>query len=352
MTPALDSLALLSALSVYQRQIVPEVHAEQRRWERAGAEMPDPTLREAALSALREKGHNAEATAVFAILSPRRHRAGAVRAMTALQTAIDYLDTLGEQPVEDPLANGLALHEALQAALSADAATPDWYRLNPQREDGGYLAALAGACCREIAALPERDAILPAAQRAIRRCGEGQSHTHAAAAGDSFVLEGWAADLPVPAGYLWWETAAGACSSVATHALIAAGADPRTSAAEVEAIEATYFPPVGALTVLLDDLVDREADAAAAEHNYMAYYASNDMAADRLAAIAERARSAAAELRDRAKHAAILAGVTGFYLSAPTASGDYASPIRARMLESLGGTARLAMAAMRLRRRG
>jgi len=352
MASALDGIAVVSALATYRREVVPRVRGELRRWEEAAGSIPDQALREAALSALRQKGLNVEATAVFAILAPRSRRAGVLRAIAALQTAVDYLDTLGEQPVENALASGLALHRALGEAVSPGAAHSDWYRLYPRREDGGYLAALVASCQQEVAALPAGDAVLPAARRAVRRCAEGQSHTHAAALGEGGQLEDWAAGLASPPGYSWWEAAAGASSSVAAHALIAAAADPRTGTEEAELIDAAYFPPIGALTVLLDDLIDLQEDTAAGEHSYIAHYPSNTVAADRLAFIASRARAATAKLRRRRRHAAILAGVVGFYLSDPAAASDYGSPIRARMLESLGWTVRLVLATMWFRRHG
>jgi tetraprenyl-beta-curcumene synthase len=354
-----DEAATLGwALRAHRRSVVPRVRAEQRRWADEATAIPDPALREAALAALRDKGANPEATGVFALLVPRRGRAGALRAMTALQTAIDYLDVLGERPLEDPLAAGLALHEALPEALDPGGERSRWYSRFPQREDGGYLAALVDACRAAVAALPGGDAGLPAARRAARRCGEGQSHTHAAGEDDGARLRAWAEGL-APAEppqesrpYRWWELAAGASSSVAAHALIAAAADGGTDAAEAEAIDATYFPPVGALTVLLDDLVDREEDLATGEHNYLAYYAGPAEAAERLALLAGRAREATAKLRRRRRHAAILAGVAAFYLGSGAVGDGYAQPIRERMLETMGGTARLALAAMRVRRHG
>ena len=92
--------------------------------------------------------------------------------MTALQIAIDYLDSLGEAPVDDPLADGLALHRAIDDAVSPDTPTGDWYRHHPQREDGGYLAALVAACREEIAGLPASgvgDAGPDAGGEALRR---------------------------------------------------------------------------------------------------------------------------------------------------------------------------------------
>jgi tetraprenyl-beta-curcumene synthase len=343
-------MAALSALLSYQRWIVPRVDAELADWQSRAARIPDQTLRAAALSALAEKSQNVAATAVFAILAPRRERAAVLRAIVALQVAIDYLDSLGEVPVADPLADGLALHGALCDAVSPGAAGRDWYRHHPQSEDGGYLAALVIACQDAVAVLPGRGAVLPALGRAAARCGEGQSQVHAAAGAGAAELEKWAAEQEAAPGYLWWELAAGASSSVAAHALIAAGADQRTTAAEAARIDAAYFPSIGALTVLLDDLIDREEDLAGGEHNYLGYCASSEQAGNRIALLASRAKAAIVNLRHARQHRAILAGIAGFYLSAPNARSNFARPIRERLLEVIDPTVRPIMVAMRLLR--
>ncbi len=306
----LDWGALVWALAAHRWALTPRVRAQLRGWEERARRVPDPGLRAAALAALERKRRNAEAVAVFALLAPRARRAAALRAIVALQVAVDYLDVLEE--------------------AGADA--------GGRPDDGGYLGALERESREAAAALPSYPALAPFAERAVERCKRGQRLTHAAAAsGDPAPLRAWAeslnpprhhfphsnggkiddATLGGPGGYLWWEVAAGACSSVAAHALIAAAADPRVSAAEAELVDAAYFPPVGALTVLLDDLVDRAADAAAGEHSYIAYYEDDAAAADRLAFLVLRARAAIAPLRHRRLHEAILAGVVGYYTPAP-----------------------------------
>jgi hypothetical protein len=305
------------ALAVYRMRVVPQVRRELRGWREAAA-ITGSALRADALGAIDGKELNVEATSVFAILAPRRTRATAIRAMVALQVAVDYLDTLGEQ-------------------RSAG--------------DRGYLDRLFGSFRENVQALPSHDAVAMALERAIARCGEGQAHTHAAEHGDRTVLEAWARSQPAPAVYRWWEVAAGASSSVAAHALIAAAADPRTTTAAAESIDSAYFPPIGALTVFLDDQIDREEDAAAGAHNYMAYYGDSDEAADRLDLIAHLARARLRQLPHRHRHAAILAGVAGFYLSAEEAGGPCARPIRDRLLDSAGPAVRPIVAFMRLRRR-
>lgn len=313
-----ELLAVVSALGAYRSDVVPRVRRELDSWRDIAAAIPDPAARAQALAALDGKALNVEATAVFAILAPRRTRATAIRAMVALQVAIDYLDTLGEQ--------GSA-------------------------GDADYIDRLFGSYREGAHELPSHDAVSPALQRAVRRCGEGQASTHAAEHGDRAALEAWALAQDAPPAYRWWEVAAGASSSVAAHALIAAAADPRMSAAEAERIDAAYFPSIGALTVLLDDLIDRDVDAASGAHNYLAYYDAGEDAAARLDLVAHLARSALTGLRHRDRHAAILAGVVGFYLSAREAETPYARPTRDRLLRSAGPAARPIVAFMRRRRR-
>jgi tetraprenyl-beta-curcumene synthase len=221
-----------------------------------------------------------------------------------------------------------------------------------QRDGGGLLERLEAEWSREVAALASGEALLPLIERAVERCAQGQRRTHAAALGEVEGLRSWAESLGSPPDYRWWETAAGASSSVAAHALIAAAADPTTTAEEAELIDAAYQPSVGALTVLLDDLVDREEDRAEGEHNYLGYYADSEEAAARMGVIAGRAEELLEQLPNSDRHRAILAGVAGFYLSAAAAETPYASPIRTRLLETLGPGARILTAFMRLRRLG
>jgi tetraprenyl-beta-curcumene synthase len=330
--PGREGIAAASALGAYLTTVLPRLRRELRRWRAEAERIADPRIRRAALSAFEEKGSNVEAVAVFATLAPRARRAGALRAIAALQVAIDCRDSLEEAGTE--------------VAAHGDGAEP-----TAPPPGGDYLARLERAWRAELGALPAAAAVDPVLDRAVTRSAEGQRRTHGAAAGDVEGLKRWARSLGPP-GYEWWELAAGASSSVAAHALIAAAADPAMTAADAEAVDAAYFPSVGALTVILDDLVDREADEAAGEHSYLSYYADAEDAAAHLAAIAGDASSALAGLPRSPRHAAILAGVAAFYLSAPASQAPSARPIRERLLAALGpGVAPLA-AFVRLRRRG
>jgi hypothetical protein len=299
--------AAASALGAYLTTVLPRASRELRRL----GPLPD------------EKVKNAEAVAVFATLAPRSHRAAAVRAIVALQVAIDLRDELEEADEE-----------------------------RGERGTAERIERLEAEWRREVAALPGHDAVLPHLERAVERCRQGQANTHLAADAGPEPLQRWALGLEAPPGYRWWEVAAGASSSVAAHALIATAAEPGTSAATAALIDAAYQPPLGALTVFLDDLVDRERDRASGEHNYLGYYQDAEEAADRLTLIASRAETLTARLPHSGRHRAILAGVAGFYLSSAAATTSYAEPIRARLLASLGPGARLLAGFTRVRSLG
>jgi tetraprenyl-beta-curcumene synthase len=307
----LQVAATLATLARYRAAILPVVERELELWSARAETIPDPVLRECATGALTEKRGNVAATAALVTLAPRRGRHAVVRATTALQVAVDYLDTLGEAGGRDRLADGLRLHESLVAALTPGAESPDWYEHHPRGEDGGYLDALVAGCQGAIATLPS-PAALPAALRAAARCGAGQSHTHADGGAG---LEAWAATLDAPPGLRWWEAAAGASSSIGAHALIALAGTPGASAAEAELVAAVYDPWIGALTVLLDDFVDRDRDQREGEHNYLRYCGNE--ASARIDFLVAGARRAVRDVPRRGIHGAILNGVLAYYLGDP-----------------------------------
>jgi tetraprenyl-beta-curcumene synthase len=310
----------LRALGAYALTVLPATRRELKRWRKLAEAIPDPDRRRQALSSLEEKRSNVEAVAVFATLAPLRYRRAVLRAIVPLQVAIDYRDTLEE-------------------AGELGSAPAD-----------SYLTALEAGWVREIEALAGCSAVAPLLRSAADRCAEGQRQTHAAAADERGGLQTWAEGLEAAGDYRWWELAAGASSSVAAHALIAAAADPAVSAETAAATDAAYHPSIGALTVFLDDLVDREADREAGEHNYLAYYESPAEAGERLAWIASEANARIEALPHADRHRAILAGVGAFYLSAAGTERDEAQPIRQRLLGALGPGTRVLAAFMRTRR--
>lgn len=341
----------MRSLAVFAFAIVPRVRVELLTWEKVAQTIPDLTLQAQALDSLRGKASNAEAAAVFCTLVSRRRRGEVIALLVALQVLTDYLDTVSEVATSDPLRNSMALHEALVDAVRPGSGHAAYFRHHPHDADGGYVVQLVARCRQGLRALPAREAIGVQVVRAAERCGTGQSYTHDAIHHGPASLASWATALANDTDYRWWEAAAGASSSVAVHALIAAAADPRTTRRYAASIDAAYFPGVGSLTVLLDNLVDREADVASGGHSYLAYYGSAAEAASRIGAIVELAGKATRDLRRRRRHEVILAGVLGFYMSAPGARTAYARPIRTQVLARAGPIVWPILLVMRVRRR-
>lgn len=347
---AREIAALLSAGIAYWVTIYPRARREMRHWKRIAQQIPDPTLRAAALDKLTREHLNPEAAAFFAVLAPRRNRGALVRLMVDYQIAYDYLDAINEQPTSAPLRNGLRLHRALTDAVRARCCGGDYYGHHPQTDDGGYLAGLVHACQAVIGQLPSASAIEPVLVTAAERCAQAQSRNHAMLVEGDTPLVSWASTQVDHGDYLWWELAAGGISCLSLHALFAAAACA-TTLHEAQRIDTAYSPPICAISALLDSLVDYPHDAGSTNHSFVEHYDTCGQAAERFAAITAEARMLLSTLSNRCRHMVILAGIASFYLSAPEASTEFARPVATRTLDCLGPTSVPILAVMRLRRR-
>ena len=346
----LRPLAFAAAATTYWLGVFPQVGRELRHWRTRAQQIPDPVLRRLALITQVSERGNLEGAAAFAVLAPRASRANVVRAAVAFQATYDYVDTLAEQPSVDPVANGHRLHLALLRALEPGCEHPDYYEHNRGDGDNGYITNLIDACRGSLVALPSYASVADTARRATRRMIAYQSLNHEAE-GDTEALARWAAAETPPGTELrWWETAAGTASSLTVFALFATAGRPLIGATEALAMERAYFPWIGALHVLLDSLIDRDADVATGHHSLLDHYASAEEAAARLGAIADRALQATRLVPESITHAIILAAMTSFYLSAPCATAPGAVLVTERVLETMGALARPAMLVLRARR--
>lgn len=345
--------AFAGAGARYWLGVFPQVGRELRHWRRRALEIQDPVLRRLALLTQRAERGNSEGAAAFAVLAPRAHRACVVRAAVAFQTTYDYLDTLVEQPGSEPVANGRQLHLALLSAVQPHGAHPDYYKHHPRGHDNGYMRSLIEACRGALASLPSYALVADAASRAARRMIGYQSLNHVAPREGHGALATWAGRLtPAGTGLYWWETAAATASSLSVFALIAAAGRPLLDRADALALERAYFPWIGALHVLLDSLVDRAGDAGTGDHSLVEHYPSEEEAASRLGSIAGRALLATSGVPQGAEHAVILAGMTSFYLSSPSASHPDAVLASRRVREAMGWLATPALMVLRARRAG
>lgn len=327
-------------MSAFASRAFPLVRAELHAWKLRAAAIPDPVLRGHALDTLQGERFSAMGAALVATTADARSP-HLVRLLVALQVAWDYIDTLAEQPCADPVANGVRLHGALLDALSADPPRGDYYRLNPQRDDGGYLAALVDACRSACAALPAWRHVAPTVHEEMKTA-EIQYLNHGPGADREDRLRAWARTHAAEDAS-WIELAAAASSSLGVLALLASAADPATTEAHVEALRSAYVPWVDALTALLDSLVDRPHDAAAGLLNWVSHYPSDAFAADRLAQIAARAVDRVRLLPRGERHVVIVVGMIAMHMSQQSAWLPGARPATRAVLHATDTPAMSAM---------
>lgn len=329
-------LALVLANARYWTTVAPEVRAQLARWKTRAIKIEDPELRTLALHTLGEQGFAAEVAATLATLTPRRHRAEAIRAIVALEVMYDYLDGLTEQPTPDPLANGRQLFKALTDALDPGAALDeDYYRHHPSGGDDGYLQELAATVKDTLACLPNAQALTPTMLSAAARCAEAEVLTHAATLSNSSLAERWARETTNRSGLDWREYLAGAASSVlAVHALIALAGDERTTAEHAAPIDEVYLA-LGVLSTMLDSVVDYEQDAANGTLAYINHYDDRSVLGARLVEVARGAARRARDAPAGAHHLMTMAGVAAYYTSAPSATSELAWPVTSRIQSEL-----------------
>ena len=336
---------------VYWLRIYPQVRRELAGWEHRAARMPDPVLRGQALGKLTGERLNPEAAALFAVLAPHAQRRRVVSLIVAYQVLYDYLDAVNEGADGADLRNGLQLHRALVEAVSPDLPISNYYLHHPRRLDGGYTRALIEACRRTVQTLPSVTRSEQVLAHATTRCGQAQSRNHAILVGGEAQLIAWSlAQAPDRSDYLWWELAAGGISCLGIHALLASAADPNETAKDAEEVDAAYFPPICAVSALLDSLADYHSDADTSNHSFVAHYRDSAHAAERLVAITADAAVRTKSLRHSRLHAVILAGITSYYLSSPSARVGFPAPVAAALIRSVGSLATPMRAAMRARR--
>lgn len=353
------TFALAAALARFVPAGALHADAQLVRWQRCAAKIEDAEQRTLALAKLHGERFNAEAAAVMATGAPVAYRRPTAEAILALEVMFDYLDGITELPLADPLADGERLFGALEAALPASGAGGLPSAHPPDRAGGAtsahpaeaYLAELRAAAHTALSQLPAWEAVAPAARRCARRGAQAQTRMHAAATLGAQQVRQWAQAEAQAIGMGWRETLAGcACAVLALHALAVAAANPETTTAEAERIEAAYLP-LCAIITLLDGIADAQCDSAEGRRSYAAHYADDEQLGRALADLAARARNAFADLPDAPRHTAVLAAALAYSLTAAGAQGGHAATLLAPMRGELGSLLTPPLLVMRAWRR-
>jgi hypothetical protein len=340
---------LALAVARYRLGFARAVRQELDHWREQALAIDDPRLRALALRKLEAEGFNAKAAVMLATFVERRHRISVVRAIVALEVLFDYLDGRTEPANgSDPLRWRRALFATFTWAVAGAGVEGA-----PLLADGdaGYLLALARTVRASLERLPGARRVRPAVLRAGARAAEAQARTHAVGELGEAQLRAWAEATREDEALGWREYHAGACASVlAIHALIVAAADPPRRDRDLEAIDQLYLR-IGAVASLLDHVVDHELDGSLVSAGGLRFYRDDAELRRSLLALLAQTSAMAGERERRRRDLMTLAGVLGYYMSAPGAKSAFAAPIADAVHEQQGQALLPAYALMRAWRR-
>lgn len=349
--PIVCASAFAHAARRYWLSVFPRTRVELNFWRQHAQQIPDPVLRRAALEALHTKSDVLEGAVSFAVFVPSSACGDVVRAITAFEIAFDYLDSAVELPNPDPVLNSRSLCQALHSMTEPHQTHPDYYKHHVASDDGGYLEALVNRCRASLAKLPSYSVVAESMRRALLRIAIYQSLNHGDADGSYDAFREWARSQSVPGtGLRWWETGAAMGSQLAVLALIAAAADPAMQVEHARSIECAYFPWVGALSTLLDSVVDHRIDRAENQRSLIDHYGSPGVTAERLQLMAVEAQCAIGRLADAPNHMMILVAMAAFFHSRPQASVPEISQVTQAVLKTVGNWGSPALLFFRIQR--
>src|SRR5215471_14513016 len=103
------------------------VLGEVERWRSHAAQIPDRTIRNDALLALRHKRPNTDGAALLWTI-PTRRCPGLLRLLVAYEIMGDFLDSMVERGIVTGMVDGRQLHVALVDAIDVRRPISDYYR--------------------------------------------------------------------------------------------------------------------------------------------------------------------------------------------------------------------------------
>ncbi len=310
--------AYCSSLARFLSGIIPQALDELSWIEQRAERIPDPILRELALSSIHEKAYHVQGGCVLATFLPLPAASRHLRIVAALETIYDYLDTLCDRLPEVSSTAYPSLHDALLDAVDLERSPGAPYRDGPFRDDGGYLAELVASVRANLATLPHYHSIRPHLSYAVTLYRDLQSYKHLPAGQREARCQAWYAERDPRFDELrWYEFAAACGSSLPVFALLALTEMPDFQPAQAEAVFATYLPAIAGLHILLDSFLDQAEDREHDELNFYACYASEADALERLARFIHEAQQGIAQLAHPQPHHFLFEAMRGFYLTHP-----------------------------------
>lgn len=349
------SLAALGNQWVFARRIarhvLPGVASEMRRWEAVASAIPNTELRRQALASLRLKRFHAEGGGVYAAAAPGRSPE-LVKLIVALQTISDYLDNLCDRSVAMDEHDFRQLHGAMTDAVTPWAGVQDYYRLHPNKDDGGYLNQLVAECQQQTAALPSYIKVQREVVRLVELYSDLQVYKHIQLDRRVPSLESWFLQKHQSRypDIDWWEFAAATGSTLAVFALFVAATTPDLRDQDVQSTLDAYFPWVCGLHILLDYWIDQAEDKEGGDLNFVSYYPTPERARERLKLFLLESRRRVHDLDQAPFHQLIVHGLPGLYLASSKVRQQRLNTAAWDMIRTGGPLSILAYASCHIRR--
>jgi tetraprenyl-beta-curcumene synthase len=288
---------------------------EVARWRALAVAVPDDALRRDALEAIDHKRANLDGAVLFTTLAPRRSR-DLLCVLVAFELLADYLDCTSERGAFVGVPNGLQLHRALIEALDPRLPLSDYYRYHPWSDDGGFLEALVKTCRETCVRLPSFHVVRPFIARTTAMAQVlPLNHEEDTELRDR-LLRTWAqAHFRQDDGLAWFELTGGASAWLTVLALLALAADECCDTNDALAVYHAYLPWISLTGTLLDSYGDQDVDASEGAHQYVAHYASPEVAARRIGEVMQRSFAEASRLRHGPRHCVLVSSMAAMYLS-------------------------------------
>jgi tetraprenyl-beta-curcumene synthase len=251
----------LAVLGAMRREVLPVVRAELERWRRRALALADPAARSLALDSIAAKGFHCEGGAVLSLCAPPgRARRRVVRAIVAVQTLSDFLDSWTDRGGEALAAGEVFARHAAFVAAAAALEPPGGAA--PRGGAEAYARRLAQAAAAHLRGLPGLARARGHLLRLALRYAHMQALKHGPPAERALRLAAWHARLArrggAAAALSWPEFGAAQGSTLAMFRLYAWAAAPQGD--PPGEVVRRYVPAVTALHILLDAVVDEGED--------------------------------------------------------------------------------------------
>lgn len=318
------------------RDVLPIVRQYLSGWKAQAVEIPDPELRQQALSSIETKAFHCEGGAIYGLLV-REHRHKIIQFIVAYQTISDYLDNLCDRSTSCDAEDFRALHEALMQALTPGVEPTNYYRFRLEQDDGGYLQQLVTTCQSVLQKLPGYANIAPALKELATHYCNLQVYKHVTVEERVPQLKAWFASVSAALPEMsWYEFSACAGSTLGIFCLVAYACND-TCVSLAQQVKTSYFPWVQGLHILLDYLIDQEEDRVEGDLNFCTYYKSKEEMIQRFAHFIKEANRSVMGLPDLRFHQMINHGLVGIYLADKKVSQQHELHQLARQLMRISG---------------